>query len=178
MRMRMEGQLFNDLAQEYAGDYEEDFYAGYEADAFDPTPPPPGTILLTHFAFGGAALTVSHRATIARIAADIARQMPATPQGRCFIVETEGHEDEMGDPARFGQLGIARALAVAQRLRSILEPRILRLPTANRRHVHIAVTTAGPTRPVRSNVTAPGRAMNRRVEIRVSVDVCPGTIMA
>jgi len=144
-----------------------------EDDAFDPVPPAPGTTLLTHFSFGGSSLTAAHRSALARVADAIVRQMPASRSFNfCFIVDAEGHEDEVGDPARFGRLGTARALATANHLAGLLRTRITRLPAASRREVRINVTSAGPTRPIRSNVTAAGRAMNRRVEIRFRGGPC------
>jgi outer membrane protein OmpA-like peptidoglycan-associated protein len=100
--------------------------------------------------------------------------MPTTQQFvECIFVESEGHEDEVGDPSRFGQVGLARALAAAQHLARLLETGAGRLPAASQRHVDIDVTSRGPTRPIRSNITAEGRAMNRRVEIRWRVRACP-----
>lgn len=125
---RFVDEVFDELAQE----------AGYEVDEFDPTSPPPGTTLLTHFAFGGSSLTASHRTTLARIAADILRRMPATQAFfHCFFVDAEGHEDEVGDPARFGRLGEARGVAAAQHLKRLLDTGIARLPAADRREVRI-----------------------------------------
>lgn len=142
-------------------------------DDFDPAPPRPGTTLLTHFAFGGSGLSASHRVALARVADNIVRQMPSSRGFNfCFFVDAEGHEDEVGDPARFGRLGTARALAAANHLAGLLRPRISRLPAASRREVRINVTSAGPTRPIRSNVTSAGRAMNRRVEIRFRGGPC------
>jgi outer membrane protein OmpA-like peptidoglycan-associated protein len=143
-----------------------------EAEPFSPSPPPRGTTLLTNFAFGGFALSGAHLATIARIAAAIAAEMPSIPPLHCSFVSVEGHEDEVGDPARFGSLGRARADAVAKALGARLPPLIARVPAANRRDVIILVSTAGPTRPIRSNVTPEGRALNRRVEVRRHTGPC------
>jgi outer membrane protein OmpA-like peptidoglycan-associated protein len=90
----------------------------------------------------------------------------------CINVDVEGHEDEVGDPGHFGAVGLARALKIAQLLQKVLEPQIASLPAANRRNVNVNVSTAGPVRPIRSNVTEAGRAVNRRVEIRIHVDPC------
>jgi hypothetical protein len=56
----------------------------------------------------------------------------------------------------------------------LLNTGVARLPAASQRNVEINVTSPGPARPIRSNVTAEGRAMNRRVEIRWRVGTCPG----
>jgi outer membrane protein OmpA-like peptidoglycan-associated protein len=90
----------------------------------------------------------------------------------CVFIEVEGHEDEVGDPARFGALGLARAATVTQFLVAALELRIKSLPSASQREVRISISTADPARPIRSNVTADGRALNRRVEIRTTVGPC------
>jgi len=165
---RFADELFDELDEGYSTDFFEEM-----EDEFDPTPPRPGTTLLTHFPFGGSGLSASHRAALARVADNIVRQMPSSRSFNfCFFVDAEGHEDEVGDPARFGRLGTARGLAAANHLAGLLNTRISRLPAANRREVRINVTTAGPTRPIRSNVTSAGRAMNRRVEIRFRGGPC------
>jgi outer membrane protein OmpA-like peptidoglycan-associated protein len=164
----------SDRAESYTDDGDLGLYNEHEPEAFDPRPPAPGTIVLPRFAFASASLTAPRRAAIARLAADILRRMPGVHAAHCFLIEVEGHEDEVGDPARFRQMGLARALAVARRLQAVLEAGIRKLPAMSQRHVHISVRTAGPTRPIRSNVTAEGRAVNRRVEIRSRVDLCPG----
>jgi len=148
-------------------------------EGFDPRPPAPGTTLLTHFAFAGATVSRSHRALIARVAASAVSRMtgPQTFPPTCIFIEVEGHEDEVGDPARFRRIGAARAAAVARILGPTLTPLILRVPAANRRPVIVTVSSAGPVRPIRSNVTPEGRAFNRRVEMRVRVNQCPGTFV-
>lgn len=143
-----------------------------EWEYFDPVPPAPGTVLLTRFAFGRATLSAGHRALIARVAATVVAGMPGIPPLHCAFIEVEGHEDEVGDPALFGRLGRARADAVVKVLAPRLEALIRRLPAAQQRPVNILVSSAGPRRPIRSNLTAEGRALNRRVEIRSKVAPC------
>lgn len=143
-----------------------------EWEYFDPVPPAPGTVLLTHFAFGRATLSAGHRALMARVAAAVVARMPAISGLHCVFIEVEGHEDEVGDPALFGRLGLARAAAVVKVLVPRLEALIRRLPAAQRRRVNLLVSSVGPRRPIRSNLTAEGRALNRRVEIRSKVALC------
>ena len=76
MYKRFMEEVLDDLAQAYDAGYDEDLYTEDELEAFDPQPPPPGTTLLTRFAPGSPNLTASHRATLARIAADISDSCP------------------------------------------------------------------------------------------------------
>lgn len=146
-----------------------------EADLFDPVPTPRGARLLTRFAFGRATLTAEHRRIIARLASDLLRGWPRQSI-HCLDVMIVGHEDELGEPARFGALGQRRAQAVFTALTSQLSRLAARIPTASRPRGQVVITvrTAGPTRPMRSNVTAQGRALNRRVEVLVGrPTICP-----
>jgi outer membrane protein OmpA-like peptidoglycan-associated protein len=147
-------------------------YRESEIEGFDPVPPLPGTTIISRFAFGSSTLSASHRTTIRRVASEVAAGMSSIPALHCSFVDTVGHEDELGDPARFGELGLARGLTVARTLATSLDPLVRRLPAASRREVRIEVSSAGPTRPIRSNVTEDGRALNRRVEIRRRVAPC------
>lgn len=144
----------------------------FEVERFDPRPPPQGSTLLTHFSFGSFALTSTHLDTINRVAPLLVARMRTVPPLCQLAVIIEGHEDEVGDPARFGALGRSRAAAVSRALVPRLGTLIAGLPPASRRDVLILIGTAGPTRPIRSNVTADGRAFNRRVEIRAA-QRCP-----
>jgi hypothetical protein len=151
-----------------------------EAELFDPVPPPRGARLLTRFAPnrpvpGRAAVAAEHRLIIQRLARDLLRAWPRQ-WSHCLNVTIVGHEDELGDPARFGALGLERAQAVLRQLTSQLALRARRIPAASqpRGQVVITIRTAGPTRPMRSNVTERGRALNRRVEVLVGrPTVCP-----
>jgi len=148
-------------------------YGEFEIESFDPSPPPSGTILLTGFPFGGSNPTAAHRAIIARVAAAAVGRMSSIASTLyCVVVDVQGHEDEVGDPGNFGVVGLERAKKVMLLLVAQLRTRVAGLPAASRRGVIINVSTAGPARPIRSNVTEQGRAMNRRVEIRVSVAPC------
>lgn len=122
-----------------------------------------------------ATLTAEHRRVIIpKLAAVLLRVWPKDPMF-CFDVTIEGHEDEIGDPARYGRLGQLRAQAVADELTKQLNRLVARMPAASRPKGRgiFAVGTAGPTRPIRSNVTAQGQALNRRVEVRATrPDVC------
>ena len=152
-----------------------------EIEAFDPHPPQPGTTLLTRFGFASAALTPDHKAILRRFAAALVARMPLPLPSleHCMMILIEGHEDEIGDPINFGAKGLERARAVRQELMRDLTAEIRKLPAARGRNVLqqlqpqlIVATTAGPTRPIRSNVTSDGQALNRRVEIRVGFFRC------
>jgi outer membrane protein OmpA-like peptidoglycan-associated protein len=150
----------------------------YEYELFDPVPTPQGAILLTRFAFGSATLTAEHRRIIARLAADLLRIWPRQSI-HCLEVTIVGHEDEVGEPARFGAVGQRRAEAVLTALTRRLNLLVARIPAASRPkgQVEITVRSAGPTRPMRSNVTPQGRAANRRVEVLVGrPGICPNFI--
>lgn len=198
-----------------------------EADQILPKPPPPGTLVLSGFQAGSARLTSGHRRTLRRLAATIMDRVLPTLDPACDLltVHVQGHEDETGDAARFGRLGLQRGVAVAKELlkqmrRSRSYVRWLQaalnrtigaglavdgiLGSRTRRAVRnfqrrrgltvdgivgprteaaliaaagaprladwpppLRVSSAGPTRPIRSNVTASGRRANRRVEIRL-----------
>jgi outer membrane protein OmpA-like peptidoglycan-associated protein len=148
--------------------------AEFEIEQFDPSPPGPGTALLARFAFGSATLTAAHKTLLNKIVAAVMARLPSLASVHCAFVDVEGHEDEVGDPRNYGVVGAARARHVAQALRRLQEAAIGKLPAANRRSVVITVSNAGPTRPIRSNVTPDGRALNRRVEVRLRMGMCPG----
>jgi outer membrane protein OmpA-like peptidoglycan-associated protein len=157
-------------------DFEEydDLFADESADAFDPSAPAPGTTQVPHFRFGGHTLSARQRGILNGIVRAVVARLPASQAFfHCAIIEVEGHEDEVGDPARYGAVGQRRALTAARFLARRLTQAIDRLPAADRRSVEIQVTSAGPVRPVRSNVTEAGRSLNRRVEVRWRVDSCP-----
>jgi outer membrane protein OmpA-like peptidoglycan-associated protein len=149
----------------------------YEAEMFDPAPPPAGAVLLTRFAFASSALTATHRRIIAGIAAGMLARIAAQPDWPplCPVVEISGHEDEPGDPANYGVTGLRRAAAVARALGPRLDEGMKRPPVSAKlpQGIEIQVSSEGPERPIRSNLTADGRAMNRRVEILVHLNPCP-----
>lgn len=145
-----------------------------EGELFDPAPPPRGAALLTRFAVASAAFTRDHRVILPRLAAALFRVWPKKPTF-CLYVSVVGHEDEVGDPARFGEWGRKRAKAVAEELKKQMNALWARLPAASRPNgqVIFEVSTAGPRKPIRSNVTRQGQALNRRVEVTARrPDVC------
>lgn len=135
---------------------------------FDPSSPPPGTILLTDFETNGFRVRSRHRRTIRQIAQNIIARMPGS-HATCtvIVVEVEGHEDETGNPDRYGNLGMQRAAAVGNAIGARLSELRRSVPPANLRDVELHLSSAGPTRPIRSNTTSAGRSMNRRVEVRI-----------
>jgi len=149
-------------------------FAWVQPEAFDPSPPRPGTVVLSGFAAGSAKLLPTHRRTIVTVANRIRDAVRNLNRAQRLIVEVEGHEDETGDPAHFTELGWARAIAVEKALKIRLTAV---LPAASRPRVRFRLRNQGPRRPIRSNVTPRGRAMNRRVEIRWQT-VAPRTQIA
>ncbi len=73
------------------------------------------------------------------------------------LVRVEGHSDSQGDAQMNLRLTDGRALAVVQALvaRGVERDRLLPLGL-------------GETRPIADNDTAPGRALNRRIEVHVA----------
>jgi outer membrane protein OmpA-like peptidoglycan-associated protein len=131
-------------------------------------------VLLTRFGFASAALTSTHRRIIAQIAADTLAQIArSTWPPLCPVVEISGHEDEPGDPANYGVFGFRRAGAVVAVLGPLLEEGMNRLPPDKLpQGIDVQVSSEGPERPIRSNLTEDGRAMNRRVEVLVHMTPC------
>ena len=86
---------------------------------------------------------------------EVGRALLARPGVR---VEVQGHSDSTGDPGYNLRLSWARAQAVQQEL-------LVRFPSLDPRRV--VVRGYGDTRPVASNDTGEGRALNRRVELVV-----------
>jgi outer membrane protein OmpA-like peptidoglycan-associated protein len=76
--------------------------------------------------------------------------------GKPRSVECAGHTDSLGDASYNARLGLTRAQMVCATLRS------LGVRSASR------ATSAGEARPRATNLTAVGRALNRRVELVVS----------
>lgn len=74
-------------------------------------------------------------------------------------IEISGHTDNVGNPQSNMALSEARAYAV----KNWLSKRAPKLFPSNR----LQVSAFGSTRPVQPNTTGPGRAANRRVEIKV-----------
>jgi len=169
-------QQYTDDLLDFADDYEsyDDLFGEESADAFDPQPPPRGTTQVPHFPPDGHTLSAAQRTILNGVVRAIIARMPTSRQFvHCAIVDVEGHEDETGDPAQFKVLGQRRAMAAALFLAQRLQDEINKMPVADRRSVEIHTSSAGPTRPVRSNVTERGRSFNRRVEVRFRVDTCP-----
>jgi hypothetical protein len=145
--------------------------AEMEVERFDPAPPRPGTI--HQIRIREPHTLAAHRTLAARVAKAAAGRMAALPSTGCVFLDIEGHEDEVGDPARYGRLGADRAKAIAGLILAALRTEIARLPAGDRRNVVFTISSAEPVRPIRSNVTDEGRALNRRVEVRGRTGQCP-----
>jgi outer membrane protein OmpA-like peptidoglycan-associated protein len=163
---------FEDLLRSPAS-YEGELLHEFGGEAFDPTPPSPGAVLLTDFSFGGSTVSAVNRTKI-RLAADNLKSVIGTyvlPPQCTIVVIVTGHEDEVGDPAAFGRVGLKRAKAVRDLLMARLGPFIAGLPPGKPKPMILPALSQGPRRPIRSNVTEAGRSMNRRVEI-LTTTVC------
>jgi outer membrane protein OmpA-like peptidoglycan-associated protein len=78
------------------------------------------------------------------------------------IIAVQGHTDSVGDPVANQTLSERRAAAVrAALIAEGVDP------------LWISSQGFGESRPVASNQTTAGRAANRRVEVRISREVCP-----
>lgn len=146
-----------------------------EFEAFDPTPPATGAIIISGFAPNSALLGANHRAAVDRFARKILAEMPTKPSTAEVVVRFEGHEDETGDPASFRKLSKERAFAVLNHFKKRLEVHLGKISGSDGRKLHPEISCVGPNRPIRSNVTAAGRAQNRRVEIHVTWHPGPPT---
>jgi outer membrane protein OmpA-like peptidoglycan-associated protein len=120
-----------------------------------------------------AAIPAQHRRAIARFAALIVELARRAGPTQIVVVTLNGHEDETGDPASFGVLGVQRAAEVLRTIVARLGERLTRDQAAKLR---INIVNFGPSRPIRSNVTADGRARNRRVELLVALATDPSII--
>jgi len=143
----------------------------YEIESAPPSPPPPGTILLANFHAGRATLLPQHHRIIHQIAFNAITRMPRLAPRHCLVIIVQGHEDP-SDRAQHRRLGAARAMAVARAISNRLYALIGRVPVPNRRRVRIRFGAAGSSRPIRPGHTPAGRAMNRRVEVRLRNIAC------
>lgn len=127
-----------------------------------PPPPPPEapsvpverTIVIrfdqVRFGFGTSTVEPHFQAALDK-AAD---ELLAEPGTRVVV---EGHTDDVGDEAYNNELGLRRAEAVRDYL-------VARGVAAER----LSVRSFGKSRPVASNDTEEGRALNRRVELHIT----------
>ncbi|MGJ7507425.1 OmpA family protein [Variovorax sp. GT1P44] len=118
-------------------------------------------VVLDRFAFDGPAVPAAHNAVIDRIARlIIASRVSSDPIRTVRLV---GHTDPTGKATYNRDLAERRANAVETRLRAALaNPALGPVPAGA---LSIVPQTLGEARPVVSNATADGRAMNRRVEV-------------
>ena len=139
---------------------------GFGWEAFDPSKPlTKPDITLSGFEPGSARLRSAHRVTLARLARNLVSGMAATPPSLEIRFKVVGHEDETGDPASFGTLGLERTECVRDYFAPFVDKLVDKLDPIDRRQVTLLRSSLGPTKPIRSNVTEGGRAMNRRVEL-------------
>jgi OmpA-OmpF porin, OOP family len=144
-----------------------------EAAFETPTPPGPSPPLvvsrtpirvLDHFAFDRDALRPEHVKMIDHIARHvIARQRRGAP---VRVIRIVGHTDRSGQPAYNVQLGRRRAVVVQNRLRARLE----QLLPGITRGIRFEVESRGAAQPAASNRTKAGAALNRRVEVFLTVE--------
>jgi outer membrane protein OmpA-like peptidoglycan-associated protein len=144
-------------------------WEAFGREAFDPSVRPAGTTFLFGFDPGDWQLKPSHGPIINRFVRTVIARIPATPRTSTIRIDVEGHEDDTGDPARYQFIGLERAKKVA----GVLHRRLEAIPAAQLssggRDVVLNITSRGPTQPFRSNVTTGGRALNRRVELRIHI---------
>jgi outer membrane protein OmpA-like peptidoglycan-associated protein len=120
--------------------------------------------VLDRFEFDKSALRPDHLRKIDHVA----RHVVATWRrgGAVRVVRIVGHTDRRGQPAYNVQLGRRRALAASTQLRARLE----QLLPGVTRGIRFVVESRGAASPVASNRTKAGAALNRRVEIFLTVE--------
>lgn len=129
-----------------------------------PSAPPPDAKILHSVEVSRARLRSTNAAMIRELARDAVQRIARLGACETLVVDISGHEDETGDPAKFGELGLLRAVNVTN---SFAAAMARQLTPADMRRVEFQVSSQGPSHPIRSNVTPAGRAMNRRVEVRM-----------
>src|SRR5471032_440841 len=105
-----------------------------------------------HFEFDSARLTAADKTKLDTIATRLKREAPSAQ------LRVSGHTDSVGKDAYNQKLSEKRAHSVTDYLVSAGVPR------SN----FVSVVGAGESQPVDDNKTADGRALNRRVEIKIN----------
>ena len=105
-----------------------------------------------HFEFDSARLTAADKTKLDTIATRLKREAPSAQ------LRVSGHTDSVGKDAYNQKLSEKRAHSVTDYLVSAGVPR------SN----FVSVVGAGESQPVADNKTADGRALNRRVEIKIN----------
>jgi outer membrane protein OmpA-like peptidoglycan-associated protein len=125
-----------------------------------------GRPVLSRFAYARADVLPQHLPTLRRVAADVvASARTAYPIHQVTLV---GHTDATGAPAVNLALGQRRAEASRLVLARMMDSAV---PGLSGR-VRLLAGTAGASRPVTSNATEAGRALNRRVTVTPSGTPC------
>lgn len=116
-------------------------------------------VILSRFSDGRAALRGHHHRQIRQIANYIVSSWRSRRPIK--TIRIVGHADNRGNVDCTQRIGLKRARVVRQQLTSELNshwPGLIR-------RIAISTHTAGARRPIVSNMTVPGRAINRRVAI-------------
>jgi hypothetical protein len=145
-RLRTRVRVLYQKSARRESEWEAPQWEDFEADAFDPAPPKPGTIILAGFEPDSARVRSFHLPILHKFANMAIARMPLTPTGTAMGFHVEGHEDETGDPAKFVDLGLDRAKAVNAIFHPLLQKLIDDLDPIKRRAATVFVTSPGTKR--------------------------------
>jgi chemotaxis protein MotB len=108
------------------------------------------------FAFGSAELGPDGRAQLSNLAGAIREVIPEIPRAINWVLQVDGHTDDVGDPANNWRLSQDRARAV---VRFLIDEE--GLPPAR-----LSANGFGQYQPLIDEPTAEARARNRRIEVK------------
>lgn len=122
----------------------------------------PRVLVLNNFDFNKATVRPEHLKAMNDLTKDLLETSKQYENRIKVRITLEGHTDNVGTREYNINLGMRRAQVMKEQLQGLLNRRLGNL-------LDIKVSSKGKDQPVASNDTAKGRALNRRVEVRVEV---------